>query len=271
MGLRILRGAKPSDIPQSGQGTILNLFDWREPKRWGISEDRLPPESIVRFKKPAFGEVYRGYIIAAILLVVFGYGFISLLLVQRKRLRQQFRFEQMLSNLSARFVNLPPDQVGTQIDRELEMIGSSLEVDRVSVLEISENTQRLITAHSYTNTDIKGVPEQIDFSRLTLSRQKIFNGEMVIFSHPDELPPKPRRKKTTSTLKASNQQLQYPLCRWFLMLVSRFGERKGGVIISRSGITKRKLAEIDLRDAYTEIEHLKNQLEAETAYQHFSG
>ena len=124
IGVRILRGAKPSDIFPSGQGTIVNLFDWRELKRWGISEDRLPPDSIIRFKTPSFWDAYREYIIIAILLIIIGYGFISFLLIQRKRLqqtesevRQQYRFEQILSEFSARFVNLPPDQMGSQIER----------------------------------------------------------------------------------------------------------------------------------------------------------
>jgi hypothetical protein len=43
IGLRILRGENPSDIPMSGQGTIVDMFDWRQLKRWGISEDKLPP------------------------------------------------------------------------------------------------------------------------------------------------------------------------------------------------------------------------------------
>ena len=39
-----------------------------------------------------------------------------------------------------------------------------------------------------------------------------------------------------------------------------------GFRASNRDITSRKQAEIDLREAYTEIEQLKNQLEAETAY-----
>ena len=39
-----------------------------------------------------------------------------------------------------------------------------------------------------------------------------------------------------------------------------------GFRASNRDITERKLAEIQLRDAYTEIEQLKNKLEAEAAY-----
>jgi PAS domain S-box-containing protein len=76
-----------------------------------------------------------------------------------------------------------------------------------------------------------------------------------------------------SVLEGGRKQfaLEYPCHspsqkRWFLMRVTGFMGHRGGVIISHSNITERKLAENDLRDAYGEIEQLKNQLEAETAY-----
>jgi transcriptional regulator with PAS, ATPase and Fis domain len=65
--------------------------------------------------------------------------------------------------------------------------------------------------------------------------------------------------------------LEYPIHepdkkRWFIMRVIPFSGRKGGAIISRIENTERKLAEIDLRNAFSEIERLKTRLEAETAY-----
>ncbi|WP_052813144.1 sigma 54-interacting transcriptional regulator [Desulfonatronum thioautotrophicum] len=53
---------------------------------------------------------------------------------------------------------------------------------------------------------------------------------------------------------------------WFIMRVVPFSSRKGGAILSLIENTDRKLAEIDLQKAFTEIESLKNKLEAETAY-----
>jgi PAS domain-containing protein len=55
--------------------------------------------------------------------------------------------------------------------------------------------------------------------------------------------------------------------RWFIMRAIPFAGRSGGgAIISHIENTERKLAEIDLRNAFTEIERLKTRLEAETAY-----
>ena len=80
MALRIMKGAKPSDIPMTSQGNIIDLFDWRQFKRFGIREDRLPPGSTVRHKTYSFWELYRGYVVAALLLILFQSGLISFLL-----------------------------------------------------------------------------------------------------------------------------------------------------------------------------------------------
>ena len=87
IAVRILKGEPPADIYPS---RVLNhvMFDWRQLQRWRISEDRLPAGSIVQFKTPTPWELYHRYIIAVVLLILFGYGFISVLLVQRRRLRQ---------------------------------------------------------------------------------------------------------------------------------------------------------------------------------------
>jgi|GEM_PF-128458 len=76
-----------------------------------------------------------------------------------------------------------------------------------------------------------------------------------------------------SVLDGSSEyfEMEYPcdsptVKRWFLMTVSPFKGLKGGVIAAHIDITSRKMAEIELRGAYTEIEQLKNQLEAESAY-----
>ncbi|MBT8363271.1 MAG: sigma 54-interacting transcriptional regulator, partial [Deltaproteobacteria bacterium] len=66
-------------------------------------------------------------------------------------------------------------------------------------------------------------------------------------------------------------EMEYPcdspsVKRWFLMTVSPFKGLKGGVIVAHINITSRKMAEIELRGTFVEIERLKNQLEAESAY-----
>jgi hypothetical protein len=90
------------------------------------------------------------------------YGFISLLLVQRKRLSQQFQFEQTLSNLLARFVNLSPDQVGPQIEQELVIIGRLLEVDRdAQILDVNESWLRFARENDAGSLDRLGTGKEL--------------------------------------------------------------------------------------------------------------
>jgi len=54
--------------------------------------------------------------------------------------------------------------------------------------------------------------------------------------------------------------------RWFLMIVTPFKGRRGGVIVTHRNITNRKLSEIELKQAYQKITELKNQIESDNIY-----
>ena len=65
LALRIVNGERAQDIPVEDVHTA-PMFDWRELKRWGISEASLPAGSIVRFRVPSFWDQYKWYIIGVI-------------------------------------------------------------------------------------------------------------------------------------------------------------------------------------------------------------
>ena len=48
-----------------GQVRSMPTYDWRELTRWGISESRLPPGSVVLFRQPTAWQRYRRHVIAA--------------------------------------------------------------------------------------------------------------------------------------------------------------------------------------------------------------
>ena len=82
--LRIANGANPKDIPVE-TARIMPMFDWRQLKRWGISERALPPGSVVLFKESSFWELYRWRILFALALLIAQTMLIAALLVQRAR------------------------------------------------------------------------------------------------------------------------------------------------------------------------------------------
>jgi len=87
MALRLLNGEKPQDIPVIQQSAIY-MFDWRALKRWGMKESALPPGSIVLNRLPSFWDVYKYYLLPAILVLLVQAIVIAALLWQRSRRRK---------------------------------------------------------------------------------------------------------------------------------------------------------------------------------------
>ena len=70
IAVRILGGEKPGEIKTPPVQFAGPVFDWREMRRWGISESRLPAGSEIRFRPATAWEQYRWQvlIIAAVIL-----------------------------------------------------------------------------------------------------------------------------------------------------------------------------------------------------------
>ena len=97
VGLRVLAGERPEAIAPHGVHSVV-IFDWRELKRWGISEQQLPPGSVVQFKVPSFWERYKWYLIGTFTLLVLQTSLIAVLLFERGRRR---RAKEALDRLNA--------------------------------------------------------------------------------------------------------------------------------------------------------------------------
>jgi signal transduction histidine kinase/ABC-type uncharacterized transport system substrate-binding protein len=83
--LRVLAGADPSTIPVTTSKSERPLFDWRQLRRWDISESNLPPGSDVRFRPPSAWELYRWQILAAFAAVLLQSAVLGGLIIERHR------------------------------------------------------------------------------------------------------------------------------------------------------------------------------------------
>jgi PAS domain S-box-containing protein len=100
LGLRILGGESPSNIAVHDEGTNVDMFDWRQLRRWEISASSLPPGSIVRFKEPTFWDQYKWRIIGVISLCIIEALLIIWLLINRARRRQAQRDSERFAELA---------------------------------------------------------------------------------------------------------------------------------------------------------------------------
>ncbi|HEY2296044.1 MAG TPA: ATP-binding protein [Thermoanaerobaculia bacterium] len=88
LALRVLRGEPADTIPVAALHLNANQVDWRQLRRWGIDEARVPPGTLVRFREPTVWDRYKAYILAAAALLLAQSVLITGLLIQRRRRRQ---------------------------------------------------------------------------------------------------------------------------------------------------------------------------------------
>ena len=88
LGMRILAGEDPQSAANSESLQPVAMFDWRQLRRWKISEKSLPPGSIVRDREPTTWEQHRVVILLAAGLCGLEAFLIAFLLLQRRRRRR---------------------------------------------------------------------------------------------------------------------------------------------------------------------------------------
>ena len=92
IALRVLRGERADSISLSSPDTDVYAVDWRQLRRWGLDESRLPAGTRVLFREPGIWDQYRRYIIAAVILLLAQSALIAGLLMQRAK-RQRVELE----------------------------------------------------------------------------------------------------------------------------------------------------------------------------------
>jgi signal transduction histidine kinase len=86
--LRVLRGEAADSVPVAVRDLNVVQVDWRQLKRWGLSESTVPQGATVLFRDPTLLERYRPYVLTALVLLFAQTVLIALLLVQRARRRR---------------------------------------------------------------------------------------------------------------------------------------------------------------------------------------
>ena len=288
LGLRILRGESAANLPILNLSSSVMMFDWRQLRRWKISEGKLPPGSIVRYKTPSFFQQYEWYIIGAIALIAIETALTASLVIQRLRRRQaeqqrdaQLRFQTLLSELSRAFVNLSADKVDREIEKWLQRLAEFIGADRSSIAEFLPDSKQYCITHSYSVSGVQVVPKGYVSVPFSWHMEKILCGEALGLSRlPDDLPAEAETEKQYCLRNGIKSSLTVPLS----IGVSSIGTlmfltfrsyrvwpdeliqemRLAGEILG--GIITRQQSEKSLKSSFLEIERLTEQLQAENIY-----
>jgi PAS domain S-box-containing protein len=165
LGLRVLEGERPSDIhPVISTSTY--VFDWRQLRRFGLNEGRLPPGSIVKFAVLSPWQLYKRWIVGGLVFIFLQTALIIYLLLQRRRRRRaetllssELRFESLVSGLSATFASVAGERAGNEIEKALGKLREFFDLDRVSLFEAGQSSDQFKLRWSASVAD---VPDRLE-------------------------------------------------------------------------------------------------------------
>jgi two-component system, LuxR family, sensor kinase FixL len=200
----ILHGETPSNIEAQFLGTAASVYDWRELRHWGISEAGLPPASVVQFRQPTFWQQYKWIIIGLLALCVLEAVLIDVLLRERRRrrlaqqrLEERVHFEQLVSELSNTFINLPPEGVEAQIIEALGQVGRLLRFDIAALSLFTGRGTEGRVAYLWRAPGVPEIPSNLTDKDFPWVAQELFAGRDVCLRNLEMMPLAARTDRAT--------------------------------------------------------------------------
>jgi C4-dicarboxylate-specific signal transduction histidine kinase len=188
------------DTGQAASGVVIEstrrrkAVDWRQLKRFGIPESRVPRDFEILYRHPTIWERHRVAIVTAIGGLLFQTILISFLLSERRRraaaqakMKRQLELEAMVAKTSADLSAATPEQLPATL-RELSAgLSACLGIERVSVWIYEPEQGEYVRIHFW--------PESQTPWRFTTFAQtfpyihnELVSGRHVVFTRLEELP-----------------------------------------------------------------------------------
>lgn len=104
-------------------------------------------------------------------------------------LEERFRFERLLVDVSASFVDLPLSEIDARIAHSMQRLGEYLGVDRSSFAEFSDDQRDMVVTHCYVAPGIPPFPAVIVEDQMPWYAEQVRKGAVLRFSRlPDDAP-----------------------------------------------------------------------------------
>jgi signal transduction histidine kinase len=88
LAVRVLNGEQADSIPLAREDLGVSQVDWRQLRRWGIDEARVPAGTLIRYRERSIWDRYKVYIGGAVALLLAQAALIAGLLLQADRRRR---------------------------------------------------------------------------------------------------------------------------------------------------------------------------------------
>lgn len=191
---------------------------------------------------------------------------------------KNLKFEQLLSQLSTEFISIPGDQIEDRIQYWLEKVVLFSKADRGSISKFVDQKRKLVVVHSWAKEGLKPVPKNTEMHTLwPWTIQKVLDGESYSFAKTSEYPPEAALDRENIEKYQVISLLTVPMMvggqpAGLFSCTTTTRERVWPVDTIKNirlmaeifgNALARQQSEEKLRAAFTQIKHLKSQLEAE--------
>ena len=208
-------------------------------------------------------------------------------MTERRRIKQaleeRLKFEALLAEISAHFVNLPTDQIDSDIEEAQRRICKFLDLDRSTLWQTTKQEPgTLLLTHIQHPSGSLSPPERMNgYDFFPWITQKVLDGETVIFSKMTDIPSEAARDRENLLAYGTKSDVIVPLSvgegavLGMLTFAVMREERswpetvvKGFRLIAQvfANALERKRIDSRLREHIREIEELKERLERENIY-----
>ena len=129
-------------------------------------------------------------------------------------LRHRVAFENLISTISADFINRPPEEIDQAINQALEAVGQFMDVDRSYVFLFSEDRTAMDNTHEWC---ADGIPPQIarmqevPVDALDWSNDILMKGEVLHIPSVADLPPEARQEKAVFQAQGNQSLVAVPM------------------------------------------------------------
>jgi formate hydrogenlyase transcriptional activator len=129
----------------------------------------------------------------------------------RQQLEDRLRFESLISDLSARFVNISPEEVEGEINKWLQRITEFFDVDRCTLGLFSEDGTQLRGAFEYHLEGVEPAPVSLSKDQLPWYLSQLMQGNLVVINRIEDLPAEAEEERRLCLAKSMRSLISIPM------------------------------------------------------------
>lgn len=129
----------------------------------------------------------------------------------RQKSEDRLRFEGLISDLSAGFVNISPLEVESEINTCLRRITEFFDADRCTLGLFSEDRSQLVRAFEYHREGIEPAPVSLSGNQVPWYMAQLTQGKLVVIHRLEDLPVEAEAERRLFVVKGMKSLLSVPM------------------------------------------------------------